>query len=91
MSKAQYKTKCTACANVDLLEDSLIGEPVKILDEEKAKVIRQDAITKVSESMHLEMQDLQGTLLSFPYLHENSHNIDQIVFAVKGNDRFYKY
>ena len=63
MSKAQYKTKCTACANVDLLEESLIGEPVKILDEEKAKAIRQDAITKVSESMHLEMQDLKAQVV----------------------------
>ena len=63
MSKVQHKTKCTECGNVDLLQDSLIGEPVKILDEEKAKAIRQDAITKVSESMHLEMQDLKAQIV----------------------------
>jgi hypothetical protein len=64
MNKIEHKTQCTACGNVDLLQDSLIGgESVKILDEEKAKAIRQDAITKVSESMHLEMQDLKAQVV----------------------------
>jgi hypothetical protein len=61
-NKIQHKTQCTACGNVDLLQDSLMGESVKILDADKAKEIREDAIKTARDSMNLEFQDLKAQI-----------------------------
>jgi len=75
-NKIQHKTQCTACGNVDLLQDSLMGESVKILDADKAKEIREDAIKTARDSMNLEFQDLNAQIAEKDAAYQKAKEIE---------------
>lgn len=59
-NKIQHKTQCTACGNVDLLQDSLMGGPQMIMDLEAVNKAKAAAVKAALEKDALEKSDLKA-------------------------------